>query len=308
MANLSTSVILCTRNRINDIVRCLHSIAKQTELPDEIIIVDSGDHKLLAQKEFTPVFNNEIFATTKLVYLHTKPGLTFQRNIGIKNATGDIIYFFDDDTILDHDYLHHMNNVFHKNQQYAGGMGDIINVKKSSWQYKIFRTIFMLPREGASGNFTWSGMPTHPYSTKRFKVVEVLGGCCMAFRACILKDYKFDENLYGYSYMEDCDIAKRIAKHYQLFFNPSARLQHLESPTNRDVIEKNSEMFVYNYSYLFFKNFYSQNRLRLIAYIWSIIGLFIESLLCTDFNKIRGYKKGIKSFYEMLYDKKLDIR
>ena len=231
--------------------------------------------------------------------MHTSPGWTYQRNVGIANALGDLIYFFDDDVILDTSYLREMNEAFQKNPDYAGGMGTISNVKKGSPRYQLFRKFFLLPREQASGDFTWSGMPTHPYGTNSFKNVEVLGGCCMAFRKGAVKKHLFDERFSGYAYMEDGDIARRISYENKLFFNPRAQLQHLESPVARDRIVDNSAMFVYNYRYLFFKNFYKRNRLKIVAHWWSLFGLFLEGALLGDWQRVRGYWRGLRSSFSL---------
>ena len=294
---LTSSVILCTRNRTKDLIACLQSLAAQTVAPCELIIVDSSDLPLEGQPVFKELFCQQKFERTMLIYLHTRPGLTYQRNRGIERASGEIVYFFDDDTVLEPDYLDQMNRAFERHPGYVGGLGDISNIPQNpSWKYQLFRTFFLLPRQRSSGNFTWSGLPTHPYGTKQFKKVEVLGGCCMAFRASILKQYQFDEQFKGYCYMEDCDIARRISYDYPLFFNPLARLQNLESPLARDKLFDNSAMFMYNYSYLFFKNFYPRNRLKIIMYVWSVFGLILEALIGGQWQKIKGYCVGFRNY------------
>lgn len=289
-----TTVILCTRNRLEDILCCLDSLSTQSEVPHELVIVDSSDVPLEHNVRFQHYFSQHTFPKTSRYYVHTKPGLTYQRNVGITHATGDLIYFFDDDVILERDYVRQMNNAFQAHPTYMAGMGTISNVKRGSPRYQLFRRMFLLPREGASGNFTWSGMPTHPYGTEQFKQVEILGGCCMAFRKELLREQKFDEQFYGYSYMEDGDIARRISRCYPIFFNPKARLEHRESPVARDRVVDNSAMFVYNYRYLFFKNFYKQRRLKIIAHWWSLVGLFVEGCLMRDWQRIRGYWRGLR--------------
>ena len=297
MVQLKTTVILCTRNRASDIITCLHSLSGQVEEPHELIVVDSSDKPLEKNEQFHQQFSKVHFPKTFLQYVHTKPGLTYQRNVGIKHATGELVYFFDDDVILDEAYLQEMNAVFQKHSEYAGGMGTISNVQKGSFRYQLFRKLFLLPREGASGNFTWSGMPTHPYGTNTFKEVEVLGGCCMAFRKPVLEKHTFDEQFHGYAYMEDGDIARRISDEESLFFNPKAQLQHLESPVARDRVVDNSAMFVYNYRYLFFKNFYRKNRLKIVAHWWSLLGLFLEGIVLKDWQRVRGYWKGLRKSF-----------
>jgi GT2 family glycosyltransferase len=296
--DLTASVIICTRNRYQEIICCLNSIAQQTLLPHELIIVDSSDRPLLQVPQFTALFNAAVFTRTELIYCHTAAGLTYQRNQGIEKSSKDIIYFFDDDVMLSPTYLACMHKIFQIHLAYAGGMGDISNIRKNgSRKYAWFRRFFLLPYEGGSGTFTFSGMPTHPYGATAFKEVEVVGGCCMAFRRDILKQFLFDEKLQGYSYLEDADIAYRISRDYQLFFNPNARLEHYESPVARDRQVDVSAMVMYNYSYIFFKNFYSENRLKIIGYFWSVCGLFLQSMYLGDWQQLKGFWQGLVKFY-----------
>ncbi len=236
---------------------------------------------------------------TRLEYLHTQPGLTYQRNQGIKKAHGKIIYFFDDDVILSTTYIAQMQHIFNCYPHYAAGMGDISNSsKRGSRYYRWFRQFFLLPHEQGSGYFTWSGMPTHPYGTPYLKQVEVLGGCCMAFRATLFTEFLFDETMRGYCYLEDADIARRISLRRSLFFNPAAQLEHRESPAARHRRVDIQAMFIYNYSYLFFKNFYPYNQLKIIAYWWSLLGLLLQGILVRDRDQIEGFYKGLLLFYK----------
>jgi GT2 family glycosyltransferase len=298
MKQLTSSVIICTRNRQTDLNNCLESIKCQNQQPNQLIIIDSSDNAVDQYDSFKNLFNQMQFPNTQLLYQHTTPGLTFQRNIGISLATKDIIYFFDDDTMLEPNYLFEMNAIFAQYPEYAGGMGTITNISvKQNNIYRWIRYFFLLQRDYASGRFTLSGFPTHAYGLTLFQKVEVLGGCCMAFRAQVLAKHKFDEQLTRYAYMEDCDISRRIAYEAPLFYNPKARLQHFASPLSRDAIIDNRAMFIKNYSYLFFKNFYPRNRLKIFAYSWSILGLFSEAILIRNKDYLKGYIQGMKEYF-----------
>ena len=302
--NLSSAVIVPTRNRLQDMLCFLDSIKVQTIKPDELIVVDSSDTKLTDHKEFLEKFSKNVFKDVKLIYEHTKPGLTLQRNIGASLVSSDLIYFFDDDTVLEPSYLEKMNETFVRFPRYAGGMGAVLGVPgKRRSIHRFVRRIFFLQRDNASGMFTLSGMPTHTYGTSKFKDVQVLGGCCMAYRSNVFKKHLFDEHLGRYSYMEDCDFSFRVSRTCRLFFNPEARLEHRHSPLARDKVEDNRAMFIKNYSYLFFKNFYLRNRLKVIAYVWSVLGLFVQAILIRNKAYIRGYFKGLKQYYLSSEDK-----
>lgn len=296
MQLLTTTVIICTRNRIADIVKCLESLVLQTALPQEIIVVDSSDQPLHERSEFNNIFNAQRFNGVILKYQHTSPGLTYQRNVGIGLATQDIVHFLDDDVIVASHYLASMRNVFEECPQYAGGMGTVTNIPvpaKFNW-HRILRYIFLLQRDCASGNFTLSGMPTHAYGTKALRDVQVLGGCCMAYRSWVFKKHLFDERLVRYGFMEDCDFSRRISYEYPLFYNPHARLEHHPSVSNRDGIVDNRAMYIRNYRYLFYKNIYPKSRFKRVAYWWSIVGLFVEAILTRNLASFRGYVQGLK--------------
>lgn len=286
------SVIICTRNRRQDLLQCLPSLAAQTYRSFELIIVDSSD---------VPVIEDDICMQAidqfkpNCVYIHSAPGLTLQRNKGINAAASDIIYFFDDDVVLEPNYLEVMQHVFAQHSEYVGGMGSIINMQPPlSYMWRLYHQFFLLQRDYSAGTFTLSGMPTHAYGNVQFKHIEVLGGCCMAFRKSVLNKHRFDEKLERYAYMEDADISWRVSQEGPLFYNPHARLSHHASPVARDAAIDNRAMFIRNYRYLFFKNVYPHNRLRIVAYWWTIVGLYLKALLLRDTTSVKGYLKAIR--------------
>lgn len=294
MKQLTTSVIICTRNRLADVLTFLPTLTAQTVPATELLIVDSGTEPLEKNSEFLALFNANHFPNTKLVYMHTAAGLTFQRNCGIAQATGDVIFFFDDDVTLENNYLEIMRDTFAQKPEYAGGMGSVTNLKDYSFNlYRLFRLLFLLDRNHASGKFTLSGMPTHSYGNIKAQDVQVLGGCCMAFTRWALEQEKFDEKLRFYGYMEDCDISKRLSKKYKLFYQPHAKLAHHESALNRDKLRVNRAMFIANYSYLFFKNFYHDARWKFPFYCWTVMGLLLEGILRLDKEVFLGYLLGL---------------
>jgi len=301
---LKISVIICTRNRLDCIPECLRSLAEQTSLPDELIIIDSSDIPMIAQERFTSLFISDIFPHTQLLYRHTRPGLTYQRNVGIDIAHGDVVYFFDDDVIIDKNYIKEMQRIFAGQPKFAGGSGTITNIDPYKRTFKhLMRIFFLIQRNYASGHFTTSGMPTHTYGSEKFQEVQVLGGCCCAYRSSVFNKNRFDEYLVRYAFMEDCDFSKRVSKNHKLFYNPYAKLVHLQSPLNREKILDFRTMFSHYYTYLFFKNFYPENKFRIFAYTWSMLGLLIEatysSITQRNIRFIFGYWKGLYQFIRM---------
>jgi GT2 family glycosyltransferase len=93
----SMSVIVCTRNRPEQLARCLRSLQNLSQPPQEIIVVDNAPsddatRQLVAQMPGIQYV------------LEPRPGLSVARNTGIHHSTGDIIAFTDDDVIVHPDW------------------------------------------------------------------------------------------------------------------------------------------------------------------------------------------------------------
>ena len=87
----SVSVIIVTRDRVSVIPACLDSIATQEPRPDQIIIVAGNDES----------FPSELrghYAHLPLTFCACEsPNISQARNIGLDNATGELVLFLDDD-------------------------------------------------------------------------------------------------------------------------------------------------------------------------------------------------------------------
>lgn len=295
---MRTSVIVSTKNRVNEVIRFTKSLFNQIELPDELIFVDSSDVPMKSNKNFIN-FLAEWQGEIEIRHIYSEVGLTKQRNVGIKKATGDIIYFFDDDTILEPDCLQIMNKTFNENPDYMGGMGAIIGMPEQSFKgmiVNLFRRFFLLQHDYSNGKFQISGFPRHPYGINKFMEVDVLGGCGMVYRKEIFKEFKFDENLTGYSYMEDADLSRRVSYRNKLFYNPKAKLEHRRAVGGRGNIRNKRKMYMVSHRYLFFKNFYRKNKLYIISHWWSIFGLIVNSFIFESKEARKGYLDGLKEF------------
>ncbi|MBK8781531.1 MAG: glycosyltransferase family 2 protein [Anaerolineales bacterium] len=291
------SVIICTRNRFEDFKKTLPSIMMQTRLPDELIVVDSSDTQRIE------TYLDSISFPFPVRYFHTQPGLTLQRNHGIRESTGDLIFFFDDDVELDANYLAEAEKVFASdmNRKIGAVGGQVVNpygnqmltfrLRFELVVFGFFRCFFGLVGSG-NGRFRFSGMPTHLPVLEYSKYFECLSGCCMAFRREVFEKAAFDESLALYGLMEDVDISKQtLDAGYKICYQATARLVHNESPTNRLDRQRWAEMTVTNYNYLFRKN-WARDWFRWPFYYWALLGLIVINLHNRD--ALRGTLSGIK--------------
>ncbi|MFA5411669.1 MAG: glycosyltransferase family A protein [Candidatus Omnitrophota bacterium] len=101
------SVVIPTFNRAKILEEALTSLAAQTRIPDEVVVVDNNSSD--NTKEVVESFNHGL----KIKYvLEPTQGTSTARNTGIKNASGDIIVFFDDDCVADKEWLHYLEQPF----------------------------------------------------------------------------------------------------------------------------------------------------------------------------------------------------
>ena len=294
---MKISVTICTRNRFDDFTKTLPSIAAQTRLPDELIVVDSSDEKKLE----THLVSVKLPFPVR--YFHTQPGLTLQRNHGIRECSSDLIFFFDDDVDLDKNYLAEVEKVFARDEDHKIGAvgGKIANTPPQTLRMELEIAFFGFIRAffgivgTRNGRFYPSGMPSHPHKKQQSGYIECLSGCCMAFRCEVFEKAKFDEALARYGLMEDVDISKQtLDAGYKIYYQTSATLIHNESPMNRLKVQQWAEMSVVNYDYLFRKS-WSKDSWRWLFYYWALIGLFVA-----NFHSLKGLKgtfAGVKKVF-----------
>jgi len=278
-------VIIPTLNRPDDLSSLFQSLLLQTRTPEFVTIVDAGT--LHANYELYK--KNFHIQSTEFKIISSQPGLTYQRNLGIHHASGDILLFLDDDTIIESQYVEKIIRIFiNDTENKIGGVtGRIINVSFHQNIFnKRFRNIFYLPVSG-KGELLRSGFGNSISHLVSDQIkIGWLSGCNMAYRKEVCIWNFFDENLKSYAYAEDLDFSTRVGKNYSLIYEPQAILEHRISPTNRISEFPRYKMLVLHHSYLFFKNHNESYRNRFAFYL-SLIGLTLQSLFLK--RSIRGF-------------------
>lgn len=297
----NVSIIICTKNRSSDLKKCIDSITIQTYPIFELVIIDSGDDKLSYIGDYKNILN--------INYIQYKAGLTTARNKGIEKSNGDVIVFLDDDVILYKEYIYYIISIFDAFGNDVGGVcGNIINddvrskifnglIKRQSIKKirNFILDIFFLS-SCKDGRFQPSGFPRYAVK-ENISFVECMQGANMAFRMDVLKKFRFDEHLNGYSFMEDCDISYRVSRKYKIIYTPYARLIHNISPSARDSKTSRMKMLLENHYYLFNKNS-PKRAFNKFAFLVSIFGLFFISFLCMQKDDIKGLISGLEYIIE----------
>lgn len=96
-SDLTTTIVICTRNRPKLLRKCLEGIANLERTADEVIVVDntSGDEETEAvAREFAAVYTVEPIQ-----------GLSRARNRGLAESNFEIVAYLDDDAVPDERWL-----------------------------------------------------------------------------------------------------------------------------------------------------------------------------------------------------------
>jgi GT2 family glycosyltransferase len=241
-------------------------------MPHEIIIVD-GDRAQRAkgalEEKFTERFNS-------IKYINTEPGLTHQRNIGVKNASGEIIFFFDDDVLPAYNYIEEVMNIFNEDKSFevaavTGNMVKPVPFTGLSLR-RIVEFLFFLNMLG-NGNYRLSGLPTAPFGLRGIRKIEFVPGHTMAYRRDVFNEFMFDEEQFrGTCQLEDVDFSYRVSRKHQCLYTSDARCVHTLSKHMRQPEEEKRKEFIENYKYYFKKNI-PKNLLHIIAYRIALFAL-----------------------------------
>lgn len=92
----SCTVVVCTRERPEQLRRCLRALVEAVAPDETILVVDNAPRTELTRKVIAEFSE----APIPVQRLHAPlPGLSRARNAGLSAATGDIVVFLDDDTM-----------------------------------------------------------------------------------------------------------------------------------------------------------------------------------------------------------------
>jgi cellulose synthase/poly-beta-1,6-N-acetylglucosamine synthase-like glycosyltransferase len=202
LVNRMISIIIPAFNSEHSIESCLHSLKKQSyKKPYEIIVVDDGS------TDKTPDKVNEIGGI--LLFKQSNSGPAKARNLGAKNARGNILLFTDSDCIADKDWVNEMLMPFIKK--------DVVGVqgRYKTKQKTIIPTFIQMEIEQRYDKI------------EKNKHIDFIGSYSAAYRRDIfLKFGGFDESFRAAS-GEDPELSFRIADAgHKMVFNSKAIVYH----------------------------------------------------------------------------------
>jgi GT2 family glycosyltransferase len=247
----------------------LHSVAKQTVYPNQIVIVDgslnAATKTILEQNSFQ---NLEYFMVSD-----EDRGLTKQRNFGISKTaiSSAVVCFLDDDTILEPNYFEEILKTYQLHPE-ALGVGGYINNEAvwekapenycptieeyyyDGWKKKDGSRFVLRKKMGLDSDVKPGFMPEFsngrsigflPPSGKIYEVEQLMGGVS-SFKKSVFDSFSFSTYFEGYGLYEDADFTLRLSKTGKLYVNTKAQLGHFHDESGRPNKYQYGKMVVRN--------------------------------------------------------------
>jgi GT2 family glycosyltransferase len=223
------AVVIPTIGRHAELRLMLESLAKQTRLPDEVLIVDQDQSSRALAGEFSQLN----------IRVLTVPGsATLKRNAGFKAVQPEmtLVAFIDDDMVLEPEATETMLRFWEAAGEQPGGASYNLANHPPLYAQRL-KTLRLASALGLydsrKGMVLRSGIQTMMPGFQEPTYVRWLPTGAVVYSRKVLKEFSFDEWFESYSYLEDLDFSYRVGKQYKLAVVAKARVYHYPSPIGR---------------------------------------------------------------------------
>ncbi|HJS77999.1 MAG TPA: glycosyltransferase family 2 protein [Burkholderiales bacterium] len=220
------SVIVLQYNNTELTRHCLRSLLAHVDRRHQVILVDNDSTEPEARQ-----LGSEFPGITS-VACEVNGGFSRGNNIGATHATGEVLLFLNNDTLIRSDFVTPLLRRFDESRQ-AGIVGPKLLNQDGSFQPSAGRspTFMREVRDKAiaaainAGNRTASRAVERRFA--RARRVEWVTGAALAIRRDVFDLVEgFDESFF--MYFEDKDLCTRVrAAGFEVWFDPASELTHL---------------------------------------------------------------------------------
>jgi GT2 family glycosyltransferase len=292
----SIAFVVPTKDRPDDLRKMLQSLAVQTRLPDQLIIVDGSDPPIKQVTDSFPQLNIDYVRVFP-------PSLAAQRNAGMRQLRPEITLagYLDDDVVVEPEAVAAMLDFWERGGTELGGVSFLITNNPHPgglWLKRLF-----LVEGPIQGKMLPSGFPTSFFPTDTDIEAQWLCGGATVWRRTVIDRTPYDEWFVGTGFMEDVDYSFTVGAKHRLAVCASARLAHYSHPIRADRYFLLGFWQVVNRMYIVRKH--ASRGLSIMAAWWATAGLvllnFAAALRYLDssyWNRVKGNIAGIWSEFK----------
>lgn len=237
--NPSSSIVVCTRDRPEDLQRCLAAACSFAGPGTEVLVVDnapSDDRTALLTKEFPVRYA-----------LETRPGLNRARTRGAEEGSGEIVIYIDDDAIPGNGWLDALLEPF-ANPEVAAVTALVMPSELETDAQEVFERHCGFSRGFARREFTAE-------TISPLAAANVGAGACMAIRRRLVTGHGL------FRAEMDCGTATRsggdtyafyrlLSLGYRIVYTPDAVAWHRHRRTDAELRETLAGYSVGTYAFL----------------------------------------------------------
>lgn len=301
-ASLSWSLVIATANRPIILAESIRLAVQQPRQPSQIIVVDASD----AWEESRDHIFAMIASAARHIEWHYVPAaqrsITIQRNQGIDIAEADVVFFFDDDTLMFPGCVEHIMRIYESDTEHKiagvaatsvdrlppGAIVSDATKPTGAISYPKGNALGLLLRwvnarimlmNAASlfipydGEFKRCNLPDVSCDAVP---VTLMQGFRMTYRYAPLAIERFDPLLRDYATFEDLDCSYRISRHGCLVEATQALVHHFQSNSGRLPRRHIARIGVLNQAMLLRKNAKHLSKAKTAFYLLMVRRLFAE--------------------------------
>jgi len=260
------SLVVPTKDRPDDLRRLLGSIAAQTRVPDQVVVVDGSEPPVKAVCDAFPVL--------PLDYVRVfPPSLAAQRNAGMARLRPEITHagYLDDDIVLERDAVERIMLAWECAGEDVGGIGFNITNRPRPPLIRLRRLFLLEHRE--PGRMLASGCAASHYVCERDHDADWLSGGAATWRRDVVERYPYDEWFVGTGLLEDVDFSFNVRGSYRLVVASAARLAHYSWPIRAESQYLLGKWQVVNRMYLVRK--YRERGMATLPAWWASVGMVL---------------------------------
>lgn len=276
------TVTVPTYKREKDLGECLESIASQSLLPTEVLVIDDAT----TPDAFLDAWRRRFEAKGVVFTYHRKDhaklrrGLSESKNLALRIAKGELVFFFDDDVVVLPGFLEAVMKVWESDPDptLLGVGGLVDDVRRKGGLERLYNRVF-----GLEGETSWD-INDAAYQVWDPGIVDntrghyLLGGVS-SYRRAEMEKLGFATFSGGRTELEDVELclkAKRAGFHFVLV--PRARVLHKESPASREAAYLIGKKEAYNRKEIF-RRHGRRGLLGRLWFAWASLGWVLRQVL-----------------------------
>jgi glycosyltransferase involved in cell wall biosynthesis len=253
--DLTYDVVIATRNRPFALEQSLPLLLTQTRRPRAIVVVDSSDEPDSVKHVLDSL---SVPQGVRIVYEHSAPGASLQRNRALEFVSSEVAFFLDDDSLLYHDAAEKIMRVYERDQ--SGEIGAVCAAEartpptearlqerhvyrksvRDRFKLSVARIRKVLEEKLVPDPFVILGNEANRrfnfpkwFAEEDVTPVQYMTGFRMTFRSELIKELRFSESLGAYALFEDIEASLRALRSHMVVGARRARIYHHMWPGKR---------------------------------------------------------------------------